>query len=177
MRPRTARTQSSKTMAFSRKAKLDGLSPEEVERAAFDKIAASAAVCEQSTLKMQAKLEAAGFPAASASAAIEKACRLGVIDDRRYAECLVRSTIASHKGLRVVEREIGSLGIDIDELDAYQEYLDAGQDEAVASALEYLERHPPRSKNVYASCQRKLVSRGYDYDIATQATKLFMQEC
>lgn len=163
-------------MPFNRKARLDGLSPEEVDKAAFDKIAASVSVCEQSTQKMRAKLEASGFPAASIDAAIERACRIGALDDKRYAECLVRSTIASGKGMRFVEKEVDSLGIDVHELAAYQEYADMGDDEKVARALAHLERHPPRSKNVYAACQRKLLSRGFSCDVASQAARLFMQD-
>lgn len=162
-------------MAFRKKANLEGLTPAEIDDSAFERLLASAAACEQSSLKMRSKLEASGFPDASIESALERARRLGVIDDRRYAECLLRSTITSHRGIRFVQKEIESLGLDMTSLDAYQEYLDAGQDEVVASALDYLERHPPRSKNAYASCQRKLLSRGFDYDVATQATRLFMQ--
>lgn len=162
-------------MALRRKAKLEGLDPAEIDRLAFDRIVASASACEQSTQRMRTKLEASGFPDASIEGALGKAVDLGVLDDRRYAEMLVRSTVGAGKGLRFVQKEIEGLGLDMHELEAYQEYAALDQSDKVRTALEYLKRHPPRSKDVYGSCQRKLISRGFDFDIAGEATKLFME--
>ena len=161
-------------MAIDKKASLQGLTEDEIEKKAFSKILASASIAEQSTSKMRAKLEASGYPDASINNALEKACDLGIIDDRRYCECLIRSTLASGKGLSFVIKEIESIGIDIDTLDAYQDYLESGKDSLIENALNHLAKHPPRSKNPYASCYRKLVSRGFSHEIASDAARAYI---
>lgn len=163
-------------MAFAKKAQLAGLSEEEQAERAFNKVLASVSVCEQSTQKMRAKLEAAGFSAASIDAALEKACRLGALDDRRYAECLIRSTLQSGRGLTFVEREVERLGIDINSLEAYEDYCELSEADLSERAFEYLERHRPKAKNLYAACYRKLITRGYSSGVAHAATKRYLSE-
>ena len=41
-------------------------------------------------------------------------------------------------------------------------------------AFSYLQSHKPRSKNLYMSCIRKLITRGYSFEISQDATKKFL---
>lgn len=161
-------------MVIGKKTDFQGLTEDEVEEKAFNKILASASAAEQSTPKIRIKLEASGYPDASINNALRKACSLGIVDDRRYCECLIRSTLASGKGLAFAIKEIESIGIDPNTLDAYQEYLESGEDPLLENALNYLTKHPPRSKNPYASCYRKLMSRGFNHEIASDAARAYI---
>lgn len=143
---------------------------------AFNKVLRCASASEQSSLKVQKKLEMQGFCVEAVEAALEKALRLGVIDDARYAECLVRSTLLAGKGLRAVRAEIESLGIDIEGLDSYAEYLEAGEEADIERAYQFLCMHPTRSKNAYQSCVRKLLNKGYEGDVVHRATKRYLAE-
>lgn len=153
---------------------LSGLDRAEVDRMALDRILRSASVSEQSTAKIIKKLESAGFPTDSIERSVARACELGIIDDVRYCECLVRGTLASGKGLSRVEKEVAALGLEIRDLEAYQDHLSEGQDRLFDSALDYLMRHPSRSKDKWGASMRKLISRGFEYDLASRVTRTYL---
>lgn len=140
-------------------------------QAAYQRILRIAGTREQSTERVREKLLRAEFPASVADEAIEKALRVGVLDNRRYCDALVRSTLHAQKGLAKVLREIEGLGIDPLELDSYREYLEEGEEAQLQRACEFLAAHPARSKNPRESAFRKLVSRGYSVPIASQAAR------
>lgn len=165
-------------MAFQQKER--GLTPdltfEEQVELAFAKIIRCANAKEQSTVKMKEKLIYAGFAEQAAEAALERAMRLHIIDDIRYAECLIRSALSQGKGLQFVVKEIESLEIDIYELEAYQDYLRDHAEAMTERALQYLRQHRCHSKNPKASCYRKLMSRGYGSRVAAEAAELYCEE-
>lgn len=163
-------------MARKSKIELDGLSKEESIQLAYNKILRSASVCEQSTLKIKGKLQLAGYPDDVIEVAVNKAVDFGIIDDARYADMLIRSTLASRKGLAKIQPEIQRLGIDINELESYQNYCDTQQSDIADQAFDFLASHPPRSKNIYASAINKLLNRGYSRDIACSAARRFIDE-
>lgn len=158
-----------------RKKDFSGRTDQECDELAFERVVRSVSACEQSTAKMRRKLEEAGYPQRSIDHAIEKAVRIGAIDDMRYCECLVRGTLASGKGLRFALKEIEALGVDPYELDAYCEYLDEEDGAEVERALDFLARHPSRSKDQRGAAYRKLMSKGFPSDVASTASRLFVE--
>ena len=140
-------------------------------QAAYQRILRIAGTREQSTERVREKLLRAEFPSAVVDEAIDRAVRVGVLDNRRYCDALVRSTVAAQKGLSKVLREIESLGVDPLELDSYQEYLEHGEEAQLESACAFLAAHPARSKNPRESAFRKLVSRGFSVSVASQAAR------
>lgn len=159
-------------MPLTKKKDYSSFSEEECDKIAFEKLARSVSVSEQSTAKMRKKLLEAGLPSDSVESAIQKAVRIGAIDDKRYAECLIRSTISSGKGLKFALKEVDALAIDPYELDAYNEYLEEGEEAEIERALDFLQRHPSRSKDVRGAAYRKLITKGYDHSIASTASRL-----
>lgn len=162
-------------MTLTRKKDYSSYEKEECDRIAFDKVVRSVSASEQSTAKMRKKLTESGLPEDSIEAAIAKAVRIGAIDDKRYSECLIRSTIAAGKGLKFALREIEGLGIEPYDLDSYNEYLEEGEDADVERALDFLSRHPSRSKDVRGAAYRKLLSKGYDHGVASTASRLYVE--
>ena len=162
-------------MALTKKKDYSSLTEEECDKLAFEKLVRSVSASEQSTRKMLRKLIESGLPEQSANRAIEKAVRIGAIDDRRYAECLVRSTLSSGKGLRFALKEIEDLGIDPYEIDAYNEHLEEGSEAEVERALDFLMRHPSRAKDVRGAAYRKLINKGYDSGIASTASRMYAE--
>lgn len=135
--------------------------------AAYQRILRIVATREQSTLKVREKLLRSEFAAEVAQEAIEKAVRVGVIDDLRYCETLVSSALRSGRGLEDIRREAELLSISLDQLDSYQLYLEEGVEGQKARARQFLESHPVRSKNKRDGAFRKLVSRGFSASIAS----------
>ncbi len=153
-------------MRSNRAAELAELSLEEQQERAWAKVLRSASAYEQSSARMHAKLAAAGFAPDIVAFALEKAQRLGVIDDTRYAECLVRSTASAGKGMELIKREIRGLGLCIDD-------LEAGEDAQIDAAVDLLTRHPTRAKDKRAAGLRKLISKGYSMPVASRAVAIW----
>lgn len=161
-------------MANSKPTDILDLSAEEQSRQAYAKVLRSASAYEQSSIRMRKKLEAAGYPQAAIDSAMDKAQRLGVIDDVRYAECLIRSTAAAGRGMELVKREVRDLGLFIEDLEAYQAYIADGEDVQIEAALDLLTRHPSRAKDKRAAGMRKLISKGYSMPIASRAVAIWI---
>ena len=162
-------------MPFSKKKDFSGMDRSEILESAKARIYRSAAASEQSTLRVRRKLEGAGYPIDVIDEALQHAVSIGVIDDVRYSECLIRSTVASGKGLSKAAREIESLAIDIESLEAYREYRDRGEDAEIEDAIQILRRHPSKAKDQYGSSFRKLVSKGFPAQVASAATRRYFE--
>lgn len=162
-----------RAVPFARKKSFAGMAHDEILLSASEKIFRSVSASEQSTARLASKLEACGYPSDIAEEAIAHAVEIGAIDDRRYCESLIRSTLSAGKGLELVQREIESLGVDIFSLEAYQDYLDSDEDSLIGNAVEFLSRHTPRAKNLRGACYRKLRARGFSSSIASRATGMF----
>lgn len=153
------------------------LPPEEQSEAAFAKILRCANARETSTLKMREKLLHAGFPSDVTEDALARAVSAGIINDARYSDCLIRSALSQGKGLHFVLKEVSSLGIVPEELEAYQRYLEEDSDDMTARALDALRRRRPSSKDIQAASYRRLMAKGYGHAVAVEASRLFRKEC
>lgn len=138
---------------------------------AFQKILRLAAAREQSTVRLRARLARDGYADDVACEAIARAVRVHAVDDRRYAEALVRMRVASGKGVEGVIPEIEGLGIDPETLEALVEYRADGEEADVDRALALLERRPPRAKNQRDAAFRKLVQQGFGTATAATAAR------
>lgn len=137
---------------------------------AFAKIIRCASAREQSSASICRKLTQGGYSEAAIEESLERALRMGAIDDARYCNALVRTTLAAGKGLKGIEREIESLGYALDELEAYREHLESGLSD-FDRALALLERNPPRAKKKRDAAYRKLISKGFSSDVAASAAR------
>lgn len=142
---------------------------------AYRQILRWVSVRERSTAYLRDRLLKAEYSDEAVSQALERACRVHVVDDRRYADALIRMKLSAGKGLREAEREIGELGIDPSSLDAWQEHDALGREAEVNRALAVLDRRPPRAKQVRDAAFRRLVSQGYSSDVAATAARLWTE--
>ena len=119
-------------------------------RDAYQKILRWAAVRERSTAYLRERLLKDDFPAAVVEEALQRAVRVRAVDDRRYADALVRMKLAAGRGLRDAEREIEELGIDPATLDFWVEHERKGRDQARPGG-----RFPPsRFPRIFHRCRR-----------------------
>ena len=140
------------------------------------KTARWAAVRERSTAYLRERLLKDDFPAAVAEEALQRAVRVRAVDDRRYADALVRMKLAAGRGLRDAEREIEELGIDPATLDSWVEHERKGRDFEVGRALAALRRRPPKAKRAREAAFRRLVSQGFSTDVAATASRTWSEE-
>lgn len=145
-------------------------------RDAYQKILRWAAVRERSTAYLRERLLKDDFPAAVVEEALQRAMRVRAVDDRRYADALVRMKLAAGRGLRDAEREIEKLGIDPATLDSWVEHERKGRDFEVGRALAALRRRPPKAKRAREAAFRRLVSQGFSTDVAASASRTWSEE-
>lgn len=145
------------------------------EERAFQRVLRMLNASEQSSQKVRRKLEHAGYEEVTIERALDRARCCGILDDRRYAEMLVRSALSQNKGFRSVSIELEELGISLEEVSTYQEHQRRGDEDPLATdvmrAREVLRAHPPRAKNVRNAAFRKLLAKGYDTDVACEVAR------
>lgn len=160
-------------MAFHKTGSSVNAKPKE---SAFQKIIAMASRKEIASANTRTRLLEYGYTESEANLAIERAIDYGIIDDQRFAECYLRSRVASGKGVYGALQDLERLGIEF----AYEEEL---QDQIYELELEEEERafqllcsKPPRSKNQRDGAYRKLILQGYSSQIASSAAKRWFAE-
>lgn len=127
------------------------------------------------TKEVRERLEREGFDKHVAREVCERAVRIGLINDKRFAEFFVRAKVASGWGMERIVRELGMRGIDAHELEGWPyEYLDP--DEELVRAIDIASRKRVKEPNAYAKLVRFLVGRGFAYGVATSAARRVLAE-
>lgn len=145
---------------------------DEAERA-FRRIERLACVREQASEALRRRLARDGFSAEAAEAAVGRAVSCGLVDDRRYADVLVRSRLAQGRGVQGIRAELASLGIEPPCEDGFAGGLSDDHDSEVERALGVLERKPPRAKNARAAAYRRLMQKGFGAAVSTAAARIW----
>ena len=149
-----------------------GATDEETEATrAYKKIVKLVSHRERSSQMLFDRLTRDGFSPDAALAALDRAQRLGIVDDRRYADVLLRSRLASGHGRQGIRRELEELGIAAEELETWH----TEERDELSRALSFLERKPPTAKNKRDAAYRKLVTKGYSSDIASSAARIWSE--
>lgn len=101
---------------------------------------------------------------------VASAVSSGLLDDVRFADVFVRSKVYAGWGMRRIERELASRGVDPESLSGWPyEFLDP--DDELERAREAAARKQVREPNAFAKMVRFLVGRGFSYDVAKTAAK------
>ena len=147
---------------------------QDAERA-FARVVRMLNASEQSSAKVREKLARAGYDDDIIERTVARAQACGIIDDSRYANVLVRSTISQGKGFRFARSELDELGIALEDVVAYQEHEEQTFSEPSLCdddrAMAFLEAHPPRAKNLRDAAFRKLMGKGYGADTAMSVAR------
>lgn len=138
---------------------------------AYSKVLQLAAIKEQCTFELRSRLLKDGFSQNAIDFALEKACRLGIVDDMRFAEQFARSQMAAGKGLVGIAAELRKRNLTIPSNSDID--FDGQNNAELERAVMYLQRKPPRSKNKREGAYRKLVQRGYGSEIASAAARIW----
>ena len=138
---------------------------------AFSKIVALVNASDKSEKTIRDRLSRCGFSEAAIEESVERAKSYGFIDDLRFAEVLVRSRLNQGKGIRGIERELSLQLIDIDQVPGWPHEFVNGEGEELERALSFLDKKPPRSKNLREGAYRKLVAKGFSSSVACSAAR------
>lgn len=117
----------------------------------------------RSRAELLKRLRDDGYPAAVSAAAVDRIAELGYVDDRAYAESLVRSKRASGWGERKIRRTLASKGIDADVVEDVFASMD---DDEFERASRLVSGRPCTSPKDRDRLVRRLVSRGFSPTVA-----------
>ena len=136
---------------------------------ALGKIVALLNASDKSEHVLRERLAQVGYTSSEIEEGLERAKQYGFVDDRRFAEVLIRSRASQGRGLDGIQRELRQNGIEPDDLDQGYFAVVGDDQEQIERAVEFLNRKPPTAKNKRQAAFRKLVQRGYSTSIASTA--------
>jgi len=121
---------------------------------------------EKSSHELLTRLQEKGHSPQISLKVVERFADVGLVDDERYTEIYIRSAQAANKGWHRIVRELGQRGIDT-------EYLEPpfDEDELERAGL-VIARLPLETLKERDKALRRLVTKGFSYDIARQAIAL-----
>ena len=126
--------------------------------------------------KMRERLKRDGIRSELIEAALERAVRVGLIDDLRWGEMRASALMRKGIGCDGVVRELRDCGIDAMKVDGWPHaFMDRFGDD-FARALDLIRKCPPKSKNPRASAYAKLIRKGYSHAVAAQVSGTWYEE-
>lgn len=136
----------------------------------MDKIASLASIRERTVRELQQRLLSNGYEQEDIERALGAALRVGLVDDARFARSYIRGKSNSGWGRGKIVSKLRECGVSESVIESVSdEFPSSGQE--LESAIRELDRKPTHSSNPYAALMRRLVGKGYSYDIARQAVE------
>lgn len=121
------------------------------------------------------KLRLEGYPSDVCDKAVEWAVRIGIIDDRRFAEVFIRTKLYAGWGQRKIERELSQRGIACEDVPGWPyEFFDP--DDELQRAIELAERKHVSGANPLQKLARFLVGRGFSTSVAFDAARHVLED-
>lgn len=142
---------------------------------AFSKIIALVNVSDRPEKTLRARLSQADFTDEEVDDAVERAKRCGIIDDKRYADVLIRSRLNQGRGADGIIRELRDNGIDVIDVEGWPDGYGIDDESERQRACEFLEQHPSRSKHRREGAYRKLVQKGYSSAVAATVARTWAE--
>ncbi len=145
------------------------------EKKAYQKILRILGYRDRTSFELRSKLHDDGYAPESIEAALNHARSLGIINDERFCQNYIESAFRNGKGYRMVLKELKRKGIGEQEALIQIERSSFSEGDECQRALEFLEKHPPRGKNIRDGAFRKLISKGYSVDASSKAAAQFSE--
>lgn len=130
---------------------------------------------EYSVFEIRQKLQQDGYSAQTIEACLSRACEVGLVSDRRFADNFIRSKISSGWGIARISRELSRYGIDTKDVPGWPyEYLDP--EDELERALKVARRKRIHGGRAYEKLVRYLCNTGYTTGVATRAARMTIDE-
>ena len=125
---------------------------------------------EYSEQEVREKLRQDGYSQKTIQYCVERACEVGLISDRRYADAYIRSKLYAGWGMQRIERELKQRNIDVNDLVGWPyDYFDP--DDELERATSIARNRHVSGANPYQKLVRHLCSKGFSLDVACKAAK------
>lgn len=130
---------------------------------------------EYSSSEVRKKLRMDGYSARVVDDCIARACHVGLISDKRYADSFIHSKIYAGWGMQRIERELKVRGIDVRDVPGWPyEYLDP--EDELSRAKELAQTRRVSGPRAYEKLVRYLCTRGFTTSVASRAARQVLEE-
>ncbi len=146
------------------------------DEAAYQKILRLLNYRDRTSHELVERLQKDGFSSKATYEALDRAMRLGLVDDARYCRNYIDQSFRAGKGRRVVENDLKRKGVSQADVLFYLSVSVFEEENEEERAYQFLLKHPPRGKNIRESAFRKLVSKGYSINAASKSAVRYMSE-
>ena len=146
------------------------------DEAAYQKILRLLNYRDRTSHELAERLQKDGFSSRATCGALDRAMRLGLVDDARYCRNYIDQSVRAGKGRRVVENDLKRKGVSQADILFYLSVSVFEKENEEERAYQFLLKHPPRGKNIRESAFRKLVSKGYSINAASKSAVRYLQE-
>ncbi|MBR2834472.1 MAG: regulatory protein RecX [Coriobacteriales bacterium] len=146
--------------------------------AAFNTLVSLVKRREYSCAQIRTKLSEYGYTSDVIEESIQRAKRVSLLNDMRFAECFIKSKLRQGWGLNRIEQSLKTNGIMMSDIPGYPDAFITPESEA-ERALKLLQRKGVPEKNPHQKLARYLVNKGFDYSVAINATieRIKQEEC
>ncbi|MCL2881420.1 MAG: recombination regulator RecX [Coriobacteriia bacterium] len=118
---------------------------------------------DKTTHELRARLSQDGYHGRAIDATLDRLLELSLVDDERFAENYVDTSLRAKKGWGRIVRELARKGI---ELDPDDEHYRPDPEDEYQAAFALVERLPVGTEKERNRVLRRLISRGYAYPTA-----------
>ena len=150
---------------------LEEQEPQEPKTPAFEYVVKLCMVRERSSAELEKRLVEKGYNKESAQEAVQRAVECGVVDDMRFADAFIRGRVSAGKGIELVKRDLAKHGIDLEQVEGWEDLYHLDDESQLESALDFLEKHPPKAKDAWGAAYRKLTVKGYSSSVSSRAAR------
>lgn len=140
---------------------------------AMEKINVLVGVRERTAKEVRERLAKCGFTSEEVEDAVETALRVNLINEERYARAFIRGKTHSGWGRVKITARLAANGVDEEIIASCADEFSSTQDEYEVAMAE-LSKRAANSKNPYATYMRRLVGRGFSYELSTRVVRDFL---
>ena len=130
---------------------------------------------EYSSDEVSKKLRMDGYSSKVIDECVERACEVGLISDRRYADSFIRSKVYAGWGMQRIARELRQRGVSVEDVPGWPyEYLDP--EDEITRALDVARTRRVSGQRAYEKLVRYLCNRGFATGVASRAARQVLDE-
>lgn len=138
--------------------------------AAMERINALVNVRERNVQEVQERLRRYGFTPEEVDDAVETALRVNLINEERYARAFIKGKTRSGWGRHKILQRLRACNIPESVIEDCASEFSTVQEE-YERALRELAKRRATSKDPYATYMRRLIGKGFSYDVSLRAVK------
>lgn len=130
-------------------------------------------VRERTAKEVRERLAKCGFTSEEVEDAVETALRVNLINEERYARAFIRGKTHSGWGRVKITARLVANGVDEETIALCADEFCSTQDEYEVAMAE-LSKRAANSKNPHATYMRRLLGRGFSYELSARAVRDFL---